>query len=83
MENEEQGVCHTVALPFTLKSIIMQKKNYEKLKYITMQKNNLKKKSLKETKILHDITTLYPISSFNTSQNLIFKKSSYKNRPMT
>jgi hypothetical protein len=24
-----KGVCHTVALPFTLKSIISQKKNYE------------------------------------------------------
>ncbi len=29
MENEEQGVCHTVALPFTFKSFLMQKKNYE------------------------------------------------------
>jgi hypothetical protein len=25
----KQGVCHTVTLPFTLKSILMQKKNYE------------------------------------------------------
>jgi hypothetical protein len=25
----KQGVCHTVALPFTLKSILWQKKNYE------------------------------------------------------
>jgi hypothetical protein len=32
-----KGVCHTVALPFTLKSILSQKKNYEKKKY------NLKK----------------------------------------
>jgi hypothetical protein len=24
----KQGVCHNVALPFTLKSILMQKKNY-------------------------------------------------------
>jgi hypothetical protein len=24
----KQGVCHTVALPFTLKSILRQKKNY-------------------------------------------------------
>jgi hypothetical protein len=24
-----RGVCHTVALPFTFKSILMQKKNYE------------------------------------------------------
>jgi hypothetical protein len=26
---QEQGVCHTIALPFTLKSILRQKKNYE------------------------------------------------------
>jgi hypothetical protein len=26
----QQGVCHTVALPFTLKSILRKKKNYEK-----------------------------------------------------
>jgi hypothetical protein len=24
----KQGVCHTVALPFTLKTILLQKKNY-------------------------------------------------------
>ncbi len=33
----KQGVCHTVALPFTLKSILW------KLKYFTMQKQNLQK----------------------------------------
>jgi hypothetical protein len=27
--NSEQGVCHTVALPFTLKFILREKKNYE------------------------------------------------------
>jgi hypothetical protein len=27
-EKEKQGVCHTVALPFTLKSMLRQKKNY-------------------------------------------------------
>jgi hypothetical protein len=26
--NTKQGVCHTVALPFTLKSILRQNKNY-------------------------------------------------------
>jgi hypothetical protein len=25
----KQGVCHTVALPFTLKNTLRQKKNYE------------------------------------------------------
>jgi hypothetical protein len=28
-DNSRQGVCHTVALPFTLKFILRQKKNYE------------------------------------------------------
>jgi hypothetical protein len=53
-----------------------------KLKYFTMQKYNLQKHPLQETKILHDIITLQLISSFNTSQNIIFQKSSYKNRPI-
>jgi hypothetical protein len=41
-----------------------------------------KKNPLKETKILQDIITLELISSFNTSQNIMFQKSSYKNRPI-
>jgi len=52
----------------------------EKLKYFTMQKYDLQKSPPKETKILQDITTLQLISSFKTSQNIIFQKSSYKNR---
>jgi len=40
---KKQGVCHTMALPFALKSILRQKKNYRKLKYSTMQKYNLQK----------------------------------------
>jgi hypothetical protein len=27
-KNNKQGACHIVALPFTLKNIFMQKKNY-------------------------------------------------------
>jgi hypothetical protein len=39
------------------------------------------KNPLQETEILQDIIiTWYLISSFNTSQNIIFQKSSYKNR---
>jgi hypothetical protein len=41
-----------------------------------------KKNPLKETKILQDFISLELISSFNTSQNIIFQKSSYKNRPI-
>jgi len=56
-----------LALPFTLKNISRQKKNYENSNmYFTMQKYNLKKNKkqktknknknpLKETKILQDI----------------------------
>jgi len=42
-----------------------------------------KKNPLKETKLLQNITTLSLIPSFNTSQNIIFQKSSHKNRPTT
>jgi hypothetical protein len=41
-----------------------------------MQKYNLQKIPLKETKILQDIMILELISSFNTSQNIILQKSS-------
>jgi hypothetical protein len=54
------------------------------LKYFTMQKYNLPNNTLKETKMLqYIIITLQLISIFNnTSQNIIFQKSSYKNRPI-
>jgi hypothetical protein len=39
----KQRVCHTMALPFTFKSILRQKQNFWKLKYFTMQKYNLQK----------------------------------------
>jgi len=81
---EQGGVCHTVALPFnTLKCIFKAKVELWKFKYFTMQKCNLHKTPLKETKIRQDIIILELISSFNSSQNIIFGKSSYKNRPIT
>jgi hypothetical protein len=72
-----------MALPFTVKNIFKAEEELWKFKYFTMQKYNLKKNPLKETKILQDIITLHLISSFNTSQNIIFQKSLYKNRPTT
>jgi hypothetical protein len=61
----KQGVCHIMALPFTLKSILRQKKKYEFLKISiilciiqTLQKYNLQKNPLKETKMLQGIITL-------------------------
>jgi hypothetical protein len=40
-QQQQQGVCHTVASPFTLNSILRQKKNYGNFtmqKYINLQK---------------------------------------------
>jgi hypothetical protein len=34
----KQGVCHTMALPLTLKSILMQKKNYGNSKFSPCKK---------------------------------------------
>jgi len=57
----QQGVCHNVALPFTLKTLFLlrQKKNYGKLKYFTIHKYNLQKNPLKATKIPFEILELY------------------------
>jgi hypothetical protein len=43
--NTKQGVCHTVALPFTLKSILRQKKNYENSNISSCQNISFKKPS--------------------------------------
>jgi hypothetical protein len=56
----EQGMCHTIALPFTLKSIFKAKRRIMEI-HFTMQKYNLQK-NLHHTnpkpKILQDIITL-------------------------
>ncbi len=70
-------------LAIALKSILRKKKNYGNSN-ISPCKNIIFKKSFKkETKTLQDIITQELISSFNTSQNIIFQKSSHKNRPIT
>ncbi len=61
-QQQQEGMCHTVALPFTLKtlSILRQKKNYGKSSNIfTMQKiiifkkkKNSKRKKPKSFKVL-------------------------------
>jgi hypothetical protein len=55
----KQGVYHTVALPFTTKSIFRQKKNYENSN-ISPCKNTIFKKILKKkkTKIFQDTISL-------------------------
>jgi hypothetical protein len=51
----KQGVCHSVALSFTSKSILKAKEELWELKHFTMQKYDLQKiigKKLKSFKIL-------------------------------
>jgi hypothetical protein len=50
-QTKQGGVCHIVALPFTLKSYLMAKKEMalQILNYFTIQKYNLQKNPLKET----------------------------------
>jgi hypothetical protein len=57
-KQNKQGVCHTVALPYTLKICFKAKEELRKFKYFTIQKYNLQKNPLKESKILQDIITL-------------------------
>ncbi len=54
----KQGLCHTVGLPFTLKSIWRQKKNYGNSNISPCKNYNLQNNPLKQTKILQDIRTL-------------------------
>jgi len=66
-------------LAIYIKKYLKEKEELWKFEYFTMQKYIIfKKNPLKKTKIFQDIIILYLISSFNTSQNIIFQKSSYK-----
>jgi hypothetical protein len=68
-----------MALPFTLKSILRQKKKNYGNSNISPCKNIIFKKSSKRNqKSFKILLTLKLISRFNTSQNIIFQESSYK-----
>jgi hypothetical protein len=56
-KTKKQGVCHTMALPFTLKKKYLKAKEEElgKFKYFTIQKYIFKKTLYKNQKILQDI----------------------------
>jgi len=58
-----------VALPFTLKNILRQKKNYENSKF-SPWKNKILKSSFKR----NQNPSRYYNSSFNTSQNINLSK---------
>jgi hypothetical protein len=60
----KQGVCRTVALPFTLKSILQQKKNYGNSNISTL-KNIIFKKSSKRNQ--------NPSRYYNSITNLKFQ----------
>jgi hypothetical protein len=53
-----KGVYHTAALPFTLKDILRQKKNYENSNISSCKNIIFKKSSQKKPKILQDIRSL-------------------------
>jgi hypothetical protein len=79
---KEQGVCHTVALPFTLKRILRQKKkNYGNSnnispwpKYINLQKKSSKKKPQNPSR--YDYNSRITNLKFQHKQKYI---SSFKN----
>jgi len=57
--DKQEGVSHTVALPFTLNPILKAKEELWKLKYFHHAINIIfKKNPLKETKIFQDFITL-------------------------
>jgi hypothetical protein len=73
------GVLHCGLAIYIKKYHLKAKEELWKLKYFTMQKYNPQKNPLNETKKSFQISyTLYLISSFNKSQNIIFQ-----NRPTT
>jgi hypothetical protein len=49
-----KGVCHTVALPFIYFNYLKAKEEWWKFKYFTMQKYNLQKNPLQETKLYYN-----------------------------
>jgi hypothetical protein len=69
-------------LDIYIKMYLQAKRTIMEMKIFYRAKIKSSKNPLKETKILQDIRTLDLISSFNTSQNIIFQKSSHKNRPI-
>jgi len=54
----KQGVCHTVALPFTLKKVSEGRRSSMEIQIFHHAKIYLQKNPLKDTKILQAIVTL-------------------------
>jgi hypothetical protein len=75
----KQAVCHTMALPFTLKRILRQKKNYGNSKIFHHAKIYSSKNPLKKNQ--NPSRYYYNQSQVSTQAKISsFKKSSYKNK---
>ncbi len=70
-------------LPFTLKSFLRQKKNYGNSNISSCKSIIFKKSSRRNKNPWGYYNSITNLLSFNTSQNIIFQKPSYKNRPIT
>jgi hypothetical protein len=75
LPKKTRGVSHC-DLAIYIKKYLKAKEGLWKLKYFTTQKYNLSKI------VLQDIITLKLISKFQQEPDIIFQKSSYKNRPI-
>jgi hypothetical protein len=81
---KEQGVCHIVALPFTLKGILRQKKNKETQIFHHVKICLSFKKSSKRNQYPSRYCSSITNPRFEQKpKHIIFQKSSYKNRPTT
>ncbi len=80
----KRGVCHTVALPFILESILRQKKNYKNSNISPCKNMIFKKKSSKRnqnpSRYYNSIITNLKFQ--HKPKYIIFQKSLYKNRPI-
>jgi hypothetical protein len=72
---KEQGVCHSMALPFTLKSILRQKKNYGNSNISPCKNNIIFKKSSKT----NQNPSRYYNSTTKSQVSTQAKTSSFKN----
>jgi hypothetical protein len=79
---ETRGVSHTMALPFTLKSILRQKKNYKNPNISPYP--IFKKPSNRNQNPSRDYynSIIKNLKFQHKPNNIIFQKPSYKNRPV-
>jgi hypothetical protein len=82
-KTKTRGVSHFGLAIYIIKKYLKAKRRIMKTQIFHNARIQSSKNPLKETKILQEITTLELISSFNTSQNIIFQELSCKNRPIT